>query len=195
MKQFLSRYWLAAGLVVLAAGGAHAGSCGPAGCGVGSVGFDDYGYGGYGSNWAWIYPDGGFTLYPGQAGSCVPSHSDYSKVHWTVPPTANAQATLNKLQQLGIPQVPPETIYLGKNPHATGDAKLPLPKGWTQKEVEPLEAPKEKEKEPEKLDVKPKVDEPKKAVEPKVNGPDKVEVKPKAETKPPVEKKKPFDDE
>jgi hypothetical protein len=190
MKQFFSRHWLAAGLVVLAAGvgPARAGSCGPAGCGVGVVGVADYGYGdyGYGSNWAWIYPDGGFTLYPGQAGSCVPSHSDYSKVNWLVPPTASAQAVLNKLQQLGIPQVPPETIYLGKNPNA-GEAKLPLPKGWTQKEVEPKEAAKDKD--PEKLDVKPKIDEPKKEVEPKGKVPDK------AATKPAVEKKKAFDDD
>ena len=189
MKQFFSRYWLAAGLVVLAAGGAKAGSCGPAGCGVGSVGFDDRGYG-YDSNWAWLYPNAGFTLYPGQAGSCVPSHSDYSKVHWVVPPTENAQAVLSKLQQLGIPQVPPETIYLGKNPQVTGDAKLPLPKGWTQKEVEPLEAPKVVE--PEKIEVKPKAVEPEKEPAPKVEEPKKgVEPKGKAEEKPKVETKKP----
>lgn len=174
MKQFLSRYWLAAGLVVLSAGvPARAGSCGPAGCGVGGVGSSDSGYAGYGFNNAWLYPEGGFTVYPGEPGSCVPSHSDYSKVYWVVPPTANAQAVLNKLQQLGIPQVPPDTIYLGKSPNA-GEAKLPLPKGWTPKEVEPEKA---KDKEPEKLDVKPKAEEPK-----------------KAEVKPPVEKKKPLDD-
>ena len=166
MKQFFSRYWLAAGLVVLSAGvgSARAGSCGPAGCGGGGVGFGDYGYGGYGFNWAWLYPNGGFTLYPGEPGSCVPSHSDYSKVHWTVPPTASAQGTLDKLRELGIPQVPPDTIYLGKNPYAAGDAKLPLPKGWTPREVEPKEAnPKGKNAnpkgdKPEKLDVKPKAE-------------------------------------
>lgn len=187
MKQFFSRYWLAVGLVVLSAGAANSGSCGPAGCGIGAVGGGDYRYAGYGFNNAWLYPDGGFTLYPGQPGSCVPSHSDYSKVNWVVPPTTNAQAVLDKLRELGVPQVPPDTIYLGKNPNA-GDAKLPIPKGWTPKEVEPKEA-EPKAKEPEKLDVKPKPDEPIKAPAPKAKGTDKVEVKPA------VEKQKPSDDE
>jgi hypothetical protein len=157
MKQFFSRYLLAAGLVVLAAGGAKAGSCGHGGCGVGGVGYGDDGYGGYGVNWAWIYPRGGFTLYPGEPGSCVPSHSDYSKVNWLVPPTVSAQGTLDKLRELGIPQVRPDTIYLGKNPYAAGEAKLPLPNGWTPKEVEPKPAD-PKAKAPEKLDVKPKAE-------------------------------------
>jgi hypothetical protein len=157
MKQFLSRHWLAACLVMLSAGvgTANAGSCGPGGCGVGGVGFSDYEDGGFGFNRAWVYPNGGYTVYPGQPGSCVPSHSDYSKVNWLVPPTINAQGVLDKLRELGIPQVPPDTIYLGKNPRAAEDAKLPIPKGWTPKEVEPKEAD-PKAKEPEKLKEKPK---------------------------------------
>ena len=83
------------------------------------------------------------------------SVSDYSKVNWLVPPTVNAQGVLDKLRELGIPQVPPDTIYLGKNPRSADEAKLPIPKGWTPKEVEPKEAD-PKAKEPEKLKVKPK---------------------------------------
>ena len=152
MKQFLTRYWLTAILVAASTGvgPANAGSCGPGGCGGGGVGIGDYDYEGIGFNRVWVYPDGGYTLYPGQSGSCVPSHSDYSKVNWTAPPTANAQRVLDKLRDLGIPQVPPETIYLGKNPNAANDLKLPLPKGWTPREDEPKEADKPKEKEADK---------------------------------------------
>jgi hypothetical protein len=162
MKQLLCRYLLAVGLVVLSAGvgTANGGSCGPAGCGVGGVGgvgYGDHGYVGYGFNQAWVYPNGGYTLYPGEPGTCVPSHSDYSKIQWVVPPTVNAQGVLDRLRILGIPQVPPDTIYLGKNPRAVEDAKLPIPKGWTPKEVEPKEA-EPKGKEPEKLKEKPKAE-------------------------------------
>ena len=168
MKQFFSRYWLAAALAALSVGvgPANAGSCGPAGCGVG-VGIGDFGHEGVDFNRAWVYPLGGYTLYPGQAGSCVPSHSDYSKVNWTVPPTANAQAVLDKLRALGIPQVPPDTIFLGKNPRAAENAQLPTPKGWVPREDEPKEAepknkdldkPKAKELEKPKEAPKPKDD-------------------------------------
>ena len=161
MKQFFSRSWLAAVLAALSGGvgPANAGSCGPAGCGGGGVGFSDFGYEGFGFNRAWVYPEGGYTVYPGQPGSCFPSHSDYSKVNWTVPPTVNAQGVLNKLRSLGIPQVPPDTIYLGKNPRAADNVQLPTPKGWIPREDEPKEAePKNKEldKPKEKDAAKPK---------------------------------------
>ena len=151
MNQFFSRCRLVATLAVALAGVgvASAGSCGAGGC--------DDGYGGFGFNRAWVYPFGGFTLYPGQAGSCVPSHSDYAKVDWTVPPTVNAQGVLDRLRALGVPQVPPDTIFLGKNPRGANDVKLPVPKGWVPKEVEP-EKPKDKAVDPdkEKDPVKPK---------------------------------------
>jgi hypothetical protein len=54
-----------------------------------------------------------------------------------------------RLREMGIPLVPPETQFLGKNPRAADGLKLPTPKGWSAKEKE-----KEKEKdegtEPEK---------------------------------------------
>ena len=158
MKRFLSRYWLPVVLGLLSAGvgPASAGSCGPGGCSAGEGGgFSDYWYEDTGFNRAWVYPRGGYTLYPGQAGSCVESHSDYSRINWVVPPTANAQAVLDKLRELDVPLVPPDTIYLGKNPRLSEDAKLPIPKGWTPKEVEPKEAEKPKDKNPEKPKDKP----------------------------------------
>ena len=173
MKQFLSRYWLVAVLAAWSGGvgPANAGSCGPAGCG-GGVGISD-GYQGVGFNRAWVYPIGGFTVYPGQPGSCVPSHSDYSKVNWTDSPTANAQAVLDKLRALGIPQVPPDTIYLGKNPRAADNALLPVPKGWVPKEEEPKEA-----------DPKPKeIEKPKEGGEFKGKGLDLPKAEPKGEPK------------
>ena len=76
---------------------------------------------------------------------------------WTQPPTANAQGALDKLRALGIPQVPPDTIYLGKNLRAAEDAKLPTPRGWVPKEVEPKDAdPKGKEIDKPKVDPKDK---------------------------------------
>ena len=153
------------------------------------MGISDYGFEGFGFNRAWMYPEGGFTVYPGQPGSCVPSHSDYSKVNWTVPPTVNAQGVMDKLRALGIPQVPPDTIYLGKNPRAAENVQLPIPKGWTPREDEPKEA------EPKKKDLdKPKekeVEKPKDPEKPKDIGKPKEIVKPKEVEKPkPVDKPK-----
>jgi hypothetical protein len=100
-------------------------------------------------NWAWWYPHGGFTAYPGQAGSGIKTGSDYSHVNWVTAPASNAQLVTEKLQSLGIPLVPQETTYLGKNPAAVNKAKLPQPKSWI-KDVEPVEPEKEKGKEIEK---------------------------------------------
>src|SRR5262249_38958098 len=101
-------------------------------------------------NWSWIYPEGGFTVYLGEPGSGVWPRSDYSHVNWVMSPADNAQAVLRKLDALGIPRVPQDTIYLGKNPAQVDKAKLPLPRAWEQpKEPEKLKEP-EKAKEPDK---------------------------------------------
>lgn len=81
-------------------------------------------------NWAWMFPDGGFTAYPGLPGSGITTGSDYSHVNWVIAPTANAQIVTQKLEELGVPLVPQETIYLGKNPKVVDKAKLPMPKNW-----------------------------------------------------------------
>lgn len=83
-------------------------------------------------NWAWILPDGGFTAYPGQVGSGIRAYSDYSHVNWVAPPQVNAQNVVQKLDQLGIPRVPQDTIYLNRNPAQVNKAKLPMPKSWIQ---------------------------------------------------------------
>lgn len=141
------------------AGQARAG-CGPRGCGGWAGGVwagcgpywcdpfadlrpwpnDNYLYEGP-RNWAWWYPYGGFTAYPGEPGSGIKIGSDYSHLNWVVSPVTNAQIVTEKLQALGIPLVPQETIYLGKNPGAVNKAKLPLPKSWI-KDEEPKEAEK-----------------------------------------------------
>jgi hypothetical protein len=81
-------------------------------------------------NWAWWYPHGGFTAYPGLPGSGIVTGSDYSHVNWVVSPTVNAQMVTQKLRAMGVPLVPQDTIYLGKNPKVVEKAKLPMPKNW-----------------------------------------------------------------
>jgi hypothetical protein len=100
-------------------------------------------------SWAWWYPDGGFTAYPGQPGSGIKGGSDYSHVNWVTSPASNAQLVTDKLQSLGIPLVPQETTYLGKNPAAVQKAKLPQPKGWI-KDAEPVEPEKAKDQDKDK---------------------------------------------
>ncbi len=97
-------------------------------------------------NWSWMYPDGGFTLYPGQAGSGIQARSDYSHINWVQPPHANAQAVVQKLDALGIPRVPQDTTYLGKNPAQVDKAKLPIPKAWQREPEKEIEKGKEVEK-------------------------------------------------
>lgn len=156
MRRF-SRLLLLSALLITA-GSAHAGGC-KAGLGCGGGGAwagcgpywcdpfvdfspwpnDNYLYDGP-RNWAWRFPHGGFTVYPGEPGSGIKMGSDYSHINWVVPPADNAKMVLEKLKALGVPLVPQETIYLGKNPGAVQKAKLPLPKSWI----------KDDEKEPEK---------------------------------------------
>jgi hypothetical protein len=91
--------------------------------------FDNFLYDGP-RNWTWWFPDGGFTAYPGEPGSGIVAGSDYSHINWVISPTATAQLVRQKLDALGIPPVPQETLFLGKNPAAVDKAKLPLPKSW-----------------------------------------------------------------
>jgi hypothetical protein len=83
------------------------------------------------------YPYGGWTLYPGEPGSGVPSCSAYSQINGTVSPALNAQMVLEKLQAMGIPIEPPETMYLWKNPRIAENVNLPVPRGWRRPPVEP----------------------------------------------------------
>jgi hypothetical protein len=87
-----------------------------------------------------LYPDGGWTLYPGEAGSGVPTCSNYAPVNGLIPPAATAQVVLQKLQFLGIPIVAPETQFLNKNPRIAEKLQLPIPKTW----IKPKEEEKEK---------------------------------------------------
>src|SRR5262245_39379000 len=106
-------------------------------------------------NWAWIFPDGGFTAYLGEPGSGVQARSDYSHVNWVVHPTVNAAGVVRKLDALGIPRVPQDTIYLGKNPAQVDRAKLPLPRAWLPRDEEkPKEPEKAIEKEKDKKEEK-----------------------------------------
>ncbi len=89
-------------------------------------------------NYSWLTPHGGYVTYPGLPGSGFGSVTDYSQHSWVVPPEASANAVREKLRAMGIPLVPPETIFLGKNPRAADNLKLPIPR------------PKEKDKEDEK---------------------------------------------
>ncbi len=82
-------------------------------------------------NHAWTTPFGGWTLYPGQAGSGYGSHSDYSHINWLTTPEQNAGMVRGRLALLGIPAVPPEPLFLGKNPSVTDDIKLPVPRPKT----------------------------------------------------------------
>ncbi|MGL4551905.1 MAG: hypothetical protein ACRC33_12065, partial [Gemmataceae bacterium] len=58
-------------------------------------------------NHAWTTPFGGYTLYPGQAGSGYGTHSDYAHVSWLTSPEQNAGMVRGRLAQMGIPAVPP----------------------------------------------------------------------------------------
>jgi hypothetical protein len=94
------------------------------------------------ANWAYWYPDGGYTLYPGEAGSGGSAASDYSAPAWVLPPNVHAQSVLHKMQQLGIPNLPPETLYLHRNPRIADGLKLPTPKDWVPKDEKSLPPPK-----------------------------------------------------
>ena len=79
-------------------------------------------------NNVWHRPYAGYTVYPGEPGSGFTTHSDYSHIDWLVTPEDNAAMVRARLSALGIPAVRPEPIFLGKNPHAADNVKLPLPR-------------------------------------------------------------------
>jgi hypothetical protein len=83
-----------------------------------------------------LFPSGGWTLYPGEAGSGVPSLSAYSHVYGVKPPAAYADDVIAKLQKLGIPRKAPEPKFLGRNPNIDRNVDLPTPKGWLPKDEE-----------------------------------------------------------
>jgi hypothetical protein len=91
-------------------------------------------------NHAWTTPFGGWTLYPGQMGSGYAAHSDYSHINWLTTPERTAGMVRGRLAQLGIPAVPPEPLFLGKNPSVTDNIQLPPPRPKT-KEPPPADEP------------------------------------------------------
>lgn len=97
-----------------------------------------------------LFPNLGWTLYPGQASSGVPSFSNYSHVNGVAPPDFYAQAVIEKLQQLGISRHPPDTKFLHKNPAIGDNLTLPTPRAWVPKLDE------EKEEKPGEKIPKPK---------------------------------------
>jgi hypothetical protein len=102
-------------------------------------------------NWANYFPQGGWTLYYGEPGSGVPSWSSYSQINGLVPPAVNAQGVLDRLKMMGIPIIPPEPQFLGKNPRVADKIILPTPKAWKKPEEEKADEPK-KEEPPKKID-------------------------------------------
>jgi hypothetical protein len=118
------------------------------------------------------YPYGGWTLYPGQAGSGVPSASGYSHVNALVPPVVSARGVLATLQRMGVPIVPPEPVFLGKNPCVANNVKLPVPKAWREP---PKEQPREelKDNQPKKMEKNDKDDDDKNDNDKDKNGKDK----------------------
>ena len=98
-----------------------------------------------------LYPFAGWTLYPGEAGSGVPSMSVYSHVNGLVPPAISAQAVLDRLRHLGIPLVAAEPQFLYKNPAIAEHVTLPVPKGWRKQKEEP-NADDKKDRDDKKMD-------------------------------------------
>jgi hypothetical protein len=85
-----------------------------------------------GPNWAWFFPYGGVTLYPGEPGSGYAARSDYSCINWIVTPEQNANMVRGRLRSMGIPDVPPEPLFWGKNPSVTDSIQaLPRPRPRT----------------------------------------------------------------
>lgn len=82
-------------------------------------------------NRAWWFPHAGYTLYPGQAGSGWGTRSDYSHINWLVPPEQNAALVRERLRLMNIPPVPPEPVFLNKNPAILEGLRLPIPRPKT----------------------------------------------------------------
>jgi len=87
-------------------------------------------------NWAWMFPDGGVTPYPGLPGSGVIPQSDYSCLNWVVPPSVNARGVAQRLEEMNIPRVAPEPEFLGKNTFLPKKLKLPIPQNWLKEDKE-----------------------------------------------------------
>jgi hypothetical protein len=75
-----------------------------------------------------VYPDGGFTAYDGMWATGYQVHSNYSPINWVQPPAASAQSVLLKLQEMHIPLVSPEPMFLNKNPRIAENVRLPAPR-------------------------------------------------------------------
>src|SRR5262245_26197717 len=107
-----------------------------------------------------LFPYGGWTLYPGEAGSGVPSLSHYSHISGVVPPAVAAAGVLEKLKQMGVPIHPPAPQFLGRNPAIADGLKLPTPKSWLPKDDDkdkkdgddPKDKDKKKDKDKDKED-------------------------------------------
>lgn len=106
------------------------------------------------TNWSWMFPEGGVTPYPGLPGSGMRGHSDYSYFNWYVPPSVNAADVALRLKQMGIPRVPPEPEFLGKNPCLPDKLRMPIPNSWL-KDPPSKDGDKEKEKEKDGKPAKP----------------------------------------
>ena len=90
-------------------------------------------------NDAWLRPYAGYTVYPGEPGSGFDTHSDYSHIDYVVTPENNAALVRSRLRAMGIPEVRPEPMFLGKNPRAADNVKLPLPRKAEKKPAEDRE--------------------------------------------------------
>lgn len=200
------RCWSLLACVTLLAGVgdlARAGGCRGGSCGLGDYSYDnpdgclpawcdpfvdlspwpmDARYNGS-RNWHWWYPYGGFVNYPGEPGTGIRPVSDYSHINWLMPPSSTAQMVTQKLDMLGIPRVPQETLFLDKNPSVELNTKLPVPKNWAK------EPPKDEEPEPEPVKAPEKLDKPKQKVDESKEKADKPKDKPEEPKDKPEEAK------
>jgi hypothetical protein len=120
---------------------ARAGSCPAGGCGTGAPGLSDYGvlpiWNGGPDQWdfetPWpnvvrIFPRGGYTAYPPRGVDYFGDFTPYRQIFYPGPPAQTAQNVQTRLLALGIPLVPPEPEFLGKNPAAEKIVLPPIPK-------------------------------------------------------------------
>jgi hypothetical protein len=104
-----------------------------------------------------LFPHGGWTLYPGEAGSGVPSCSNYSYFTGLVQPAVAAAHVLEKLGHMRIPIKPPAPQFLGRNPAIADNVDLPTPRGWLPKDDDKEE---KKDKDEKNKDDKKDTEEP-----------------------------------
>jgi hypothetical protein len=145
-------------LVLTCSNQAHAQSCPPGGCPGGP--FIDLATGPglwHGGPDAWdpvthfpdavrIFPYGGYTAYVPRGIDCHGDFSPYHQIYYLAPPAATAQCALKRLTALGIPLVPCEPEFLGRNPH-TDRYALPAPRKPEEKTEEEKKADEDKKKE------------------------------------------------